>query len=87
MYQKFTFLFWPLQGFFVLFFLVNLFTFDCTVSSCCSAFSLVLKGRGYSLVLVCRVTLVWWLLLLWSMASRAHKLQQFQHLGSRAQGQ
>ena len=41
---------------------------------CCVGFYLVVASRGYSLAAVHGFSL-WWLLLSWSMGSRAHRLQ------------
>ena len=38
---------------------------------CCAGFSLVEANGGYSLVVMGRLLIAVWLLLLWSMASRA----------------
>ena len=47
---------------------------------CCAGFSLAMASRGYSLVVVNR------LLLLWSAGSRALGLQQLWHVGSVGSG-
>ena len=54
--QKSAFLFWPSQ--FFGFFLNYLFLAALSLH-CCPGFSLVVKSRDYSLILVHRVTLVW----------------------------
>lgn len=51
------------------------------VLDCCSGFSLLVAEREVILAAVCRL-LLGWLLLLHSMDSRVHALQQLQTLGS-----
>ena len=64
---------------------IILFIYGCARSLLLHGFSQVLcqaaVNGGYSLVAVVGFSL-WWLLLLWSTGSRAHRLQQLQHVGS-----
>ena len=49
---------------------------------CCMDFSLVAGSRGYPLVVVHGLLIAVWLLLLGNTASREHRLQELQYMGS-----
>ena len=49
---------------------------------CCVGFSLHSESGGYSLVVVCRLVFLWWLLFLGSTGSRSHRLQELWHMSS-----